>query len=234
MNSKIEFAMDSVVTSLLSLRSFFWSWASSTQTCQSPLQNTPTTVMSTLTSCLSPGFDSSAIIIPGTNSGGWISHRDLARRVREFQLNLAAIGITHGSRVAFSLPNSLELIVAFFASTCMRAVAAPLNFDYKQSEFEFYLQDLNASVLLVPWGSIDKNIDAVRAARACGVSVAEVSFNGGEIVFSAPTKTTVGGVSRLNELQAQPDDIALILHTSGTTGRPKAVSMFTSYTTAPC
>ncbi|KAH7009332.1 hypothetical protein B0J12DRAFT_611749 [Macrophomina phaseolina] len=181
--------------------------------------------MSTLTSCLSPGFDSSAIIIPGTNSGGWISHRDLARRVREFQLNLAAIGITHGSRVAFSLPNSLELIVAFFASTCMRAVAAPLNFDYKQSEFEFYLQDLNASVLLVPWGSIDKNIDAVRAARACGVSVAEVSFNGGEIVFSAPTKTTIGGVSRLNELQAQPDDIALILHTSGTTGRPKAVPL---------
>ncbi|OJD29412.1 peroxisomal-coenzyme a synthetase [Diplodia corticola] len=181
--------------------------------------------MSTLASCLHRGFDSSAVVIPGKNFDTNISHRDLARRVREFQLNLAAIGITHGSRVAFSLPNSLELIVAFFASTCMRAVAAPLNFDYKQSEFEFYLQDLDAAVLIVPFGSLDANTEAVKAARARGVRVAEVSFNGGEIVFSAPTRTTAGGVSRLNQLEAQPDDVALILHTSGTTGRPKAVPL---------
>ncbi|GME65681.1 AMP-dependent synthetase/ligase [Neofusicoccum parvum] len=181
--------------------------------------------MSTLASCLHSGFDSSALVVPGKHGDTRVSHRDLARRVREFQLNLAAIGITHGSRVAFSLPNSLELIVAFFATTCMRAVAAPLNFDYKQSEFEYYLEDLDAAVLLVPWGSIDRNIDAVRAARTRGVRVVEVSFNGGEIVFSAQTKTTVGGVSRLKDLHAQPDDIALILHTSGTTGKPKAVPL---------
>ncbi|EOD45365.1 putative peroxisomal-coenzyme a synthetase protein [Neofusicoccum parvum UCRNP2] len=90
--------------------------------------------MSTLASCLHSGFDSSALVVPGKHGDTRVSHRDLARRVREFQLNLAAIGITHGSRVAFSLPNSLELIVAFFATTCMRAVAAPLNFDYKQSD----------------------------------------------------------------------------------------------------
>ncbi|GME65682.1 AMP-dependent synthetase/ligase [Neofusicoccum parvum] len=153
--------------------------------------------MSTLASCLHSGFDSSALVVPGKHGDTRVSHRDLARRVREFQLNLAAIGITHGSRVAFSLPNSLELIVAFFATTCMRAVAAPLNFDYKQSEFEYYLEDLDAAVLLVPWGSIDRNIDAVRAARTRGVRVVEVSFNGGEIVFSAQTKTTVGGVKNV-------------------------------------
>lgn len=226
--------MDSIVTLLLGLRSFFWSWIASTPTCQPKLQDSPTTVMSTLASCLSPGFDSSAIVIPGKFGGVRISHRDLARRVKEFQLNLAAVGTTKGSRVAFSLPNSLELIVAFFAATCMSAVGAPLNFDYKQSEFEFYLRDLGASVLLVPWGSIDKNTDAVKAARACGVAVAEVSFNGGEIVFSAQTKATAGGISRLNELQAQPDDVALILHTSGTTGRPKAVSISRMHSHQPC
>ena len=81
------------------------------------------------------------------------------------QEKLAKIGITEGSPVSIALPNTYEFIVSFLASAWQRGIAAPLNPAYKQSEFEFYIDDLSSAVALVPKGAFAQDAAAVRAAR---------------------------------------------------------------------
>lgn len=180
----------------------------------------------TLSQCFSPEFESTAIIVPREPTPIVLSHRELRWQVINFQEKLAAIGIGHKDAVASALPNSLECIIAFLATSLQRAICAPLNPAYKQDEFEFYLNDLNAAVILVPKGAIAENGEAIQAARACNTSVVEIWWDWCEVTL--PKRELRGSKSRarigINSPQA--DDIALILHTSGTTGRPKAVFLF--------
>ncbi|KAI4127278.1 MAG: hypothetical protein LQ338_003282 [Usnochroma carphineum] len=178
---------------------------------------------STLADCLSHKVDSTAIIIPKESNPIVISHRELRRRVFNFQKKLASIGITHRDAVAIALPNSLEFSVAFLAATSQRAIAAPLNPAYKQGEFEFYLSDLKAAVVLVPKGAIAENSEAVKAARACKTPVAEIAWDWLEITLAVEKSQDVTTRMMAPINSAAPEDIALVLHTSGTTGRPKAV-----------
>lgn len=178
---------------------------------------------STLSSCLAQDIDSTAIIIPREPIPIIFSHRELRRHVLNLQKKLAAIGISHKDAVASVLPNGLECVVAFLATSLQRAICAPLNPAYKQDEIEFYLNDLNAAVILVPKGAIAEDGEAIRAARACNTAVVEISWDWCEITL--PKKDLRGlssrGQASLNSPETQ--DIALVLHTSGTTGRPKAV-----------
>lgn len=103
-------------------------------------------------------------------------------------------------------------------------MAAPLNPAYKQEEFEFYLEDLSVAVILLPQGSVAADGEAVRAARKCGVAIAEVFWDGKEIALEVLEKGRSLGCRKACPLQIPLEsDVALVLHTSGTTGRPKAV-----------
>ena len=176
----------------------------------------------TLLTCLAATVTSPAIIIP-SEPAVILSHQQLHGQVLAFQKRLAAIGVGHKDAVAIALPNSLEFAIAFLAISLNRAICAPLNSAYKDDEFQFYLQDLSAPLILLPRGAIARNGEAVRAARACKTGLAEIYWDGSELVLDAE----VGGLERRRhthvENPAEEDDVALILHTSGTTGRPKAV-----------
>jgi acyl-CoA synthetase (AMP-forming)/AMP-acid ligase II len=99
-----------------------------------------------------------------------------------------------------------------------------LNPAYKQSEFEFYIDDLSSAIALVPKGAFAQDAAAVRAARKYNAAIAECYYNGTEVVLDVKEPGKLGGKSAPLE-SAQPDDVALVLHTSGTTGRPKAVPL---------
>ena len=178
---------------------------------------------STLYDCVSDTVDSTAVIAPGERLPVIFSHRELRRQILSLQKKLAKIGITQNDRVAIALPNSIELVVSFFSITFQRAVCAPLNPSYKQSEFEFYLNDLGAALLLLPKGAIDANGEAARAAKACDVAVAEISWDWCEVALPEQDLKTLAKRSPAELNVPEPQDIALILHTSGTTGRPKMV-----------
>ena len=175
---------------------------------------------STLTTAIAAPSTHPAVIIPPLDLTLTYSH--LHSLITKFQHSLAAIGISTNDAVSISLPNTLEFIVIFLAVGAQRATAAPLNPNYRQEEFEFYIDDLKSKLVVVPKGDVGKDSPAVRAARRFGTGVAEVWWDGKEVKLEVKEKR--GGLGRTVEVQqAKEGDVALVLHTSGTTGRPKAV-----------
>ena len=179
------------------------------------------TTPSTIHELLQAGEDSSASVSgidrPDLNYAGL---RDLVSGTAE---SLNGLGIGRNDRVAIVLPNGPEMATAFVAiATC--ATTAPLNPSYTQDEYDFYLSDLNARALLVEKGS---DSPAVAAARAHDIQVLELEtrhdWPAGTFIISAAEN---GEYARSDQPGfAATDDVALVLHTSGTTSRPKIVPL---------
>ncbi len=148
----------------------------------------------------------------------WLSHGALRTLARATVSRLNAMGIGRGDRVAMVLPNGPEMAAAFVAVAC-GATTAPLNPAYKAEEFDFYLSDLNARALIVQQGM---ETPARDAAAARGIAIVEL----------VPGEAA-GDFTLLSELAGTPaqggfagaEDVALVLHTSGTTSRPKIVPL---------
>ena len=181
--------------------------------------------MATLSTAFSKDSDSPAIIVPSKPKPLTVSYKQLSTEVQSFQQKLAALGISRGAAVSIALPNTYEFIVSFLAASWQRAIAAPLNPAYKQDEFEFYIDDLSSALALVPRGSFQKDGPAVRAARKYQSAIAECYWDGNEMVLDVKDRGKLAKKGGQQVLQANPEDIALVLHTSGTTGRPKAVPL---------
>jgi acyl-CoA synthetase (AMP-forming)/AMP-acid ligase II len=140
--------------------------------------------------------------------------------------SLNDLGIGRGDRVAIVLPNGPEMATAFLC-VASAATSAPLNPAYKQDEFEFYLEDLKAKALIVEAGSESA---ALRAAEKLGVAVItltpEPQAGAGAFRLSGSSVDALVGHAQRARLQpAEAHDVALILHTSGTTSRPKIVPL---------
>lgn len=179
---------------------------------------------STLSSSFSETSANTAIIVPG-KPAVTVSYKQLTKDILEFQSKLAALGIDKGDAVSIAIPNTYEFIVSFLGAAYQRAIAAPLNPAYKQDEFEFYIDDLSSAIALVPKGAFEKDAAAVRAARKYQACIAECYYENGKVVLDVKDKGKLADRKSCRVSQAEADDVALVLHTSGTTGRPKAVPL---------
>jgi oxalate---CoA ligase len=103
--------------------------------------------------------------------------------------------------------------------------SAPLNPAYRADEFEFYLSDLNAKALIVEQGSTSPAIEvAVKlGVRLIDLVVAEGAPAGAFTLV--PRDAGSGTPAAACPAFAQPDDVSMVLHTSGTTSRPKIVPL---------
>ena len=158
--------------------------------------------------------EQTAVILPERNIR--ITYGRLRNQVEALAEALAASGIGRGDRVRIVLPNGLPMIVSFLAAS-VAGTAAPLNPTYKEDEFRFYLDDLRAAALLTFSGeSPAARVAAPEATIAVDVAGRELSID-----FVAHS------VQRQEVTTARPtaDDEALVLHTSGTTSRPKIVPL---------
>ncbi|KAI4099029.1 MAG: hypothetical protein L6R37_006202 [Teloschistes peruensis] len=174
--------------------------------------------MATLSDAIPNCGTTSAVLVPHTPQALIFTFDDLKAHVLDFQKKLAHLGIATRNAVSIALPNSYEFVVAFLAIAAQRAVAAPLNPAYKQSEFDFYINDLESALVLVPRNAFEQDGSAVRSARKHGAAVAECFWNGQLVALHVKGPGRLANARAQSVMEPRPDDVALVLHTSGTTG----------------
>jgi acyl-CoA synthetase (AMP-forming)/AMP-acid ligase II len=144
-----------------------------------------------------------------------LSYARLRQQMTETASAFRIMGIGRRDRVAIVLANGPEMATALL-SVMTAAVAAPLNPVYRTEEFDFYFSDLGVKAVVVETGS---NTPAVAVAKARGIAIVEL----------IPRREEQAGLFRLHGASGNPaagepaaaTDVALLLHTSGTTSRPK-------------
>jgi acyl-CoA synthetase (AMP-forming)/AMP-acid ligase II len=176
---------------------------------------------STIHECLQVG-DADAIAVSGAERSP-LTYAGLRTHVSATVGALNGMGVGRNDRVAIVLPNGPEMATAFVSIACC-ATTAPLNPAYKLDEFDFYLSDLGASALVVEESS---DSPAVEAARARNVRILDLckGASGASGTFSLRPRDAGETSQAAHGGLAGPDDIALVLHTSGTTSRPKIVPL---------
>lgn len=166
----------------------------------------------------SAGRDPGAIAItaPGRMP---LTYSRLLRHLNEVHHALNRSGVGCNDRVALVVPNGPELAAAFL-SVAAAAVCAPLNPEYREVEFDFYLTDLKASALIV---SSDIDSPVRRSARRQRIPIIELMPESAEAGLFTLRSERAGGSASGRFATAQ--ETALVLHTSGTTARPKRVPL---------
>ncbi len=152
------------------------------------------------------------------DAGEW-SHQQLRDHVARAVSAMNRAGIGRGDRVALVMPQGTDLAAAFLAIAA-GATAAPLNPAYLESEFAFYLDDLQARALVLLQGM---ESPARVAAASLGIPVfewipAEAGADRLDVSGAPEAVPARGGF-------AEAGDEALVLHTSGTTSKPKQVPL---------
>ncbi|MEL6607694.1 MAG: acyl--CoA ligase [Pseudomonadota bacterium] len=158
----------------------------------------------------------------GASGRDWMTYDMLRALSGAVQAQLRAAGISAQDRVAIVLPNGASMATAF-VTIAQAATTAPLNPAYRKEEYAFYLEDLGAKALVIEEGY---DGPALAAARGLGLSILRLAEDGthaGSFALRAEATQTAAPAG-----QPGAADVALILHTSGTTSRPKIVPLLHS------
>jgi long-chain acyl-CoA synthetase len=161
--------------------------------------------------------DQTAIV----DQGGRLSYRELDERVDAVAAGLAEIGLVAGNRVLLTMENSAALVTAYLAMARSGIVAVPLDPTSSMAEFERVLSDSGARACIAD----DALAGPARAAVAdLGTPVrlilAGVDAGSDEIAFDALAQARSRIVS-----PRDPEALAVLMYTSGTSGRPRAVML---------
>lgn len=141
---------------------------------------------------------------------------------------LRAMGVQPGDKVAIMLPNTPHFPICYYGILKAGCTVVPLNVLFKRNEVQYHLEDSDAVALFVWEGFASEAVTGFRQAETCHTLVivqppgSTEALPEGAVAFNtllaenAPTFDTV---------QTMPDDTAVILYTSGTTGRPKGAEL---------
>jgi acyl-CoA synthetase (AMP-forming)/AMP-acid ligase II len=165
--------------------------------------------------------DAPVIGAPGRH---WLSYGALRKLSEQVAGQLHASGVGRHDRVAIVLPNGPEMATAF-VTIAQCAVTAPLNPTYREDEYAFYLGDLGTKALIV---GDDYHGPALAAAQSLGLKVLRLGVPDGAPAGAFDISSPGEAALDCDASAPTPEDVALILHTSGTTSRPKIVPLLHS------
>ncbi|MEJ7650200.1 MAG: long-chain fatty acid--CoA ligase [Nakamurella sp.] len=144
-----------------------------------------------------------------------LDYRTVEEATRRMAGWLHEQGIEAGDRVALMLPNIPAFPVIYFGALRLGAVVVPMNPLFKSREVEYYLSDSGAKIIFAMPGEAAAGA-AAAGARFVGIEGADAVALGGIIGEATPVDDVVDRAD---------DDTAVILYTSGTTGRPKGAEL---------
>jgi acyl-CoA synthetase (AMP-forming)/AMP-acid ligase II len=153
--------------------------------------------------------------------GSPLTYQHLLAQIDDTVSSLNAVGIGRNDPVAIVLPNGPMMATAFL-SVASIATSAPLNPAFTRAEFDFYLRDLGAKAVLVQEHSDSPVLDV---ARELGIPTITLIPQGNAPAGMFTCKTAEQPGQAVHAGLAKMSDVALILHTSGTTMRPKMVPL---------
>ncbi len=164
-----------------------------------------------------------ALVTPGGRS---LTYKQLRENIVGLVSQLNSFGLKRGERIAIAMTNGSPMAISFLAAA-LCGTAAPLNPKYKQEEFAFYYEDTQAKALI----TLSDGLEAAIAALMPDMMLINARVNTDGTLSFELVKDKLPPCSPLATLTAsvpppplpQSDDIAMILHTSGTTSRPKRV-----------
>ena len=143
------------------------------------------------------------------------TYETLLSMVRDLTPFLVSKGVRHGDRVAILLPNSLEFITSFFSVLEIGAISVPLNTAYKETELKYYISNSSPRIILTEEAL--KPV-AEKSAGQAGASVVVIRGTTADYSYRG------NGVSRKIKYNPKPDDDAIYLYSTGSTGKPKCVA----------
>lgn len=159
------------------------------------------------------------LALTATNHDG-LTYAELLREITDTVKVLNDLGIGHSDRVALVMTNGLPMAVAFLA-IATAATCAPMNPALRQQEFESIFTDLKPKALVVERGA---DTTALAAAKGASIPIIEWSLaSPDEFIRCSVQGEITAPATQLGF--ARPDDVALMLFTSGTTARPKLVPL---------
>ena len=161
------------------------------------------------------------------------TYAELNRTTDALAASLAAIGIKKGDRVAIYMKNSFELMVAFYALQELGTIAVWINSIYRKKESEFILNNSEARAVFIfsEWEGHDYFSDALNIKKASSTleKIILVGDGKGPGVYSFDDLIAAGSTKKfIQPVIDTRQDLAMLLYTSGTTGKPKG-AMITHY-----
>lgn len=154
--------------------------------------------------------------------GQTMSYGALAETAERFAGGLSALGVRKRDRVALLLPNSPQFAIAYLAASRAGASLIPLNVLYRPDEARYILADADAEVLITaePFRPLVQALRPHLPHLKHVVMVSEGAAAADEVAFRALCTQEPG-----KRVFVADSDVAVILYTSGTTGRPKGAML---------
>src|SRR5437660_11259047 len=157
---------------------------------------------------------------PLTFEGATTTYGETQAAIEQYATRLAGLGITHRSRVAFLGQNQPDFLITMFAAARLGAIFVPLNFRLTGSEIAFIVSDCGAEILIAD----PAHRPVIESVRGELKSVRHFLTTQSDrddwqrLDASGSGKTAAA-------FRAAPEDIAVIMYTSGTTGRQKGAML---------
>ncbi|NLS75305.1 long-chain fatty acid--CoA ligase [Bradyrhizobium brasilense] len=167
------------------------------------------------------GTHASTLAINIFERGECLTYAQLDHESNRYAHALQGFGVRKGDRIGVMLPNRIEFFIVFFAIAKLGGVMVPVNMRFTPREIEYVLSDTQATFAIVDetvmaaFSAMDCWPDSLEKQKIIGVGQ---PFSTSGALLSALLN---GAPESTVDVAAAPDDLAVIAHTSGTTGFPK-------------
>jgi len=158
----------------------------------------------------------------GASNREWLTYGGLRDLTKSVNTTLRENGIAKKDRIAIVLSNGPAMASAF-VTIAQSAITAPLNPSYREDEFSFYMDDLKAKAIVV-----NKDYDGAAVSAAERLKIKIIRLMESEKIAGLFSLDVEKDGDIVEEEAVNENDIALILHTSGTTSKPKIVPLLQS------